>query len=62
MPNYNFSTLNDRDFELLTQDLLQAELQITLEGFKSGKDQGIDLRYARNGENTIVQCKHYFRL
>jgi hypothetical protein len=61
MPNYTFSTLNDRDFELLTQDLLQAEFGVTLEGFKSGKDQGMDLRYTRGDENLIAQCKHYYK-
>jgi len=57
---YNFETLSPKDFELLTRDLLQKELAITLEAFKSGKDSGIDLRYAKDTPNQlIVQCKHY---
>ncbi len=61
MSNYTFSTLNDRDFEHLTQDLLQKELNLTFERFKDGKDQGTDLRYARNNQNVIVQCKDYYK-
>lgn len=57
---YDFQTLSPKDFEELTRDLLQKELNITFESFKNGKDQGIDLRYAKNSDNEIiVQCKHY---
>lgn len=57
---YNFETLSPKDFELLTRDLLQKELSITLETFKSGKDSGIDLKYSKDTTNElIVQCKHY---
>lgn len=57
---YNFETLSPKDFELLTRDLLQKELSITLETFKSGKDSGIDLRYSKDTLNQlIIQCKHY---
>ncbi len=57
---YDFQTLSPKDFEELTRDLLQKELNITFESFKNGKDQGIDLRYARNlKDEIIIQCKHY---
>lgn len=57
---YNFETLSPKDFELLTRDLLQKELSITLETFKSGKDGGVDLRHSKDILNQlIVQCKHY---
>jgi hypothetical protein len=47
MPNYDFTTsLSPIDFELLSKDLLEAELQLSLENFREGKDRGIDLRYA----------------
>jgi hypothetical protein len=60
MPKYDFKTLSPIDFEILTRDLLQEELGIRLENFKSGRDDGIDLRYSSNGKNSvIVQCKHY---
>lgn len=60
MPDYDFKTLSPLDFEILTRDLLQKELGITLESFKPGKDGGIDLRYAGDPDKTlIVQAKHF---
>jgi nucleoside-triphosphatase THEP1 len=59
MPNYDFKSLSDRDFEELTSDLLQKEFGVLFESFKRGRDGGIDLRHstAKSG-NIIVQCKH----
>jgi len=60
MAKYDFKSLSSLDFEELVRDLLQAEWNISLEAFKTGRDKGIDLRYMRAGEGkTIVQCKHY---
>jgi hypothetical protein len=60
VPDYDFRVLSPIDFELLAQALLQKELRLRLEGFKSGADQGVDLRYARNvRHDLVVQCKHY---
>ncbi|MFD2824538.1 restriction endonuclease [Lacinutrix iliipiscaria] len=60
MSNYNFKTLNDKEFEILIRDLLSAEMQIEFQNFKSGKDKGIDLRYSTTIDNKIiVQVKHY---
>jgi adenylate kinase family enzyme len=61
MANYEFSTLNDRDLEELTRDLLTKVLNVNFQSFKPGKDKGIDLRYSTiNDENEIVvQVKHY---
>ncbi len=60
MPDYDFKSLSPIDFEILVRDLLQEELSVRLESFKSGRDQGIDLRYYSNGNHTlIIQCKHY---
>jgi len=40
--------------------LLQAEWNVALEAFKTGRDGGIDLRYAPAGDGTIIiQCKHF---
>lgn len=68
MPEYDFSTLSSYDFELLTRDLLQKELGVRLESFKTGRDKGIDLRYSTPDDSAlsissplIVQCKHYLR-
>jgi hypothetical protein len=61
MSNYDFSFLSSFDFEVLVRDLLQKEHKLTLESFKSGRDQGIDLRYTVDPtKSLIVQCKHYF--
>jgi hypothetical protein len=61
MANYDFSTLNDRDLEELTRDLLSKELSVNFQSFKPGPDKGVDLRYSTvNDENEIiVQVKHY---
>src|SRR5438477_10108950 len=60
MPDYDFKVLSPVDFELLAQALLQKELKLRFEGFKSGADRGVDLRYSRNTRHhIIVQCKHY---
>lgn len=71
MADYDFTTcLSPLDFELLSKDILEAELGIKLENFSEGRDKGIDLRYAparRSSTATsrddkaelIVQCKRY---
>ncbi|ACF47373.1 hypothetical protein Paes_2382 (plasmid) [Prosthecochloris aestuarii DSM 271] len=57
---YDFKTLSAYDFELLVRDLLQKRLCVDLESFKSGRDGGVDLRYAPANDNElVVQCKHY---
>lgn len=60
MSNYDFLVLSPDEFELFCKDILEVELNIKLENFKTGKDSGIDLRYAPSEElNLIVQCKRY---
>lgn len=60
MPSYDFKNLSPLDFEILSRDLLQTHLNITLESFKSGPDQGVDFRYALSKKDSIiVQCKRY---
>lgn len=62
MADYDFSGLAPADLESLSLDLLQRRLKVRLQGFASGRDKGIDLRYATTkGKNWIVQCKHYAR-
>jgi hypothetical protein len=57
---YDLAILNDKEFEILCKDLLECELKISFQNFRSGKDQGIDLRVSRSQENEIiVQAKHY---
>jgi hypothetical protein len=46
MANYDFTELlSPLDFELLSKDLVEAELGVTLENFAEGRDKGIDLRF-----------------
>lgn len=58
---FNLQVLNDKEFEDLCKDLLESELGIKLQNFKTGKDQGIDLRYSTSSSNNdiVVQAKHY---
>lgn len=58
--NYDFKNLSPAEFEELTRDILQRQLDIYLESFTTGKDEGIDLRYSIAQDNSfIVQCKRY---
>ncbi len=59
--DYNFSSINDRDLEDLTRDLLSKDLNTNFQSFKKGRDKGIDLRYSTVGDENeiIIQVKHY---
>ncbi len=60
MIDYDFSTLNDKEFENLSIDLISKDKDKRFERFKAGKDGGIDGRfYHNNGSQEVVQCKHY---
>ena len=60
MAPHTFTSLSAQDFEELVRDLLQKEWDVHIEAFKTGRDDGIDLRYASANDGvTIVQCKHY---
>jgi hypothetical protein len=63
MPDYDFSTINDKEFEELACDLLNAGFNFGLQSFKSGQDKGIDLRWSSpdNKNSLVVQAKHYRR-
>ena len=63
MNTYTFSTINDKDFEILTLDLLNEEYSYGLQSFKAGKDGGVDLRYSttKNKNSIVVQAKHYVK-
>ncbi|QND63668.1 hypothetical protein HB777_06985 [Mesorhizobium loti] len=58
---YDFQQLSPHDLETLVRDLLQAEWGVLLESFKTGRDGGVDLRYARGPHNLVVQVKHYVK-
>ncbi|WP_167481721.1 restriction endonuclease [Leptospira congkakensis] len=60
MNNYDFLILSPIEFENLTRDLIQKKENVFIESFKSGRDNGIDLRYATpNLNNVIIQAKRY---
>ena len=45
MSDYDFSTLNDKEFEVLCADVLSTVHGHRFERFKPGKDAGVDGRY-----------------
>lgn len=61
MADYDFSTLDDKDLEALSRDLLNKKYGLKLQDFRTGRDGGIDLRYAGDGPapKIIAQVKHY---
>ncbi len=61
MAEYDFHQLSPYDLEILARDLLQAHWGVTIESFKTGRDAGIDLRYAAGSAKTIVQVKHLLK-
>lgn len=62
MADYDFASLSPIDFERVVRDLLQKELDLTLETFALGRDKGIDLRHLATESGDLVgQCKHWLR-
>lgn len=62
MSDYDFSSLNDKEFEDLSADLLTCHLGARVERFKSGRDGGVDGRFfSASGDEVIVQCKHWIK-
>jgi len=62
MHNYHFLNLNDKEFEVLVNDLLAKRENATVDRFKPGKDGGIDGRFFEiSGSSVIIQSKHYAR-
>jgi len=60
MTDYDFKTLNDKEFEVLCTDLLSIKEGVRYERFKAGRDGGVDGRFfAPDGKETILQCKHW---
>ncbi len=60
--DYDFSALNDKEFENISIELISRDQEKRFERFKPGKDAGVDGRfYADNGKEEIVQCKHYLK-
>lgn len=57
---YDFSKLNDREFESLGASIIGKIINKRIETFKAGKDGGVDGRFwIGNNKEGIIQCKHY---
>jgi adenylate kinase family enzyme len=62
MNSYDFTRLNDKDFEDLVIDLITAEHpNLHIERFMPGRDSGMDGRFYIGGDNVIIQSKHYVK-
>lgn len=60
MSDYDFSRLNDKEFEVLCIDLIGAMKGVRFERFKPGRDAGVDGRYFTPDKGEwILQCKHW---
>jgi len=57
---YDFSQINDKEFEILVADLLSEHFDVRIERFKPGRDGGVDGRFfSSNDQEIIIQSKHY---
>lgn len=62
MQNYRFDNLNDKEFEVLVNDLVSAREGVTVDRFKPGKDGGVDGRFFSTPDKEIViQSKHWLK-
>jgi adenylate kinase family enzyme len=60
--DYDFSKLNDREFEYLGASIIEKILSNKVEKFRPGKDGGVDGRFwIGNKKEGIIQCKHYIQ-
>jgi adenylate kinase family enzyme len=61
LTDYDFKTLDDKEFEILCADILSEALNVRFVRFKRGKDGGVDARcFVADGE-IVLQCKHWAR-
>ena len=57
MADYDFSSLNAKEFETLDADLLSCHLGCHVERFKAGPDGGVDGRlFSSNCNEVIILC------
>jgi energy-coupling factor transporter ATP-binding protein EcfA2 len=57
---YDFSQINDKEFEILSADILALGYSARIERFRPGKDQGVDGRFfTAEGGEIVIQCKHW---
>lgn len=58
---FNFSNINDIEFEYLCKDIMSRMLGVRLQRFAAGRDGGIDLTNDSYKKTIIVQVKHYIK-
>ncbi|MGC3096621.1 restriction endonuclease [Enterococcus faecalis] len=58
---FDYTILNDHEFEILCRDIMQIELNRTLYVFPRGIDQGIDICDKKVHPDILIQAKHYAR-
>lgn len=58
---YNYSNIEDMEFETLSRDLLKKYTGFEFSIFAKGRDNGIDGRYENENEKIIFQSKHYLK-
>ena len=62
LSGYDFRNLNDKEFEILANDLLSKREGAIIDRFKAGKDGGVDGRFfAIDGKEVIIQSKHWIK-
>lgn len=61
MPDYDFRTLNEREFESFVNQAVGASRGVVVEQFKPGKDGGIDGRFKVQDGWAIIQAKHWYK-
>ena len=62
MTDYDFNNLNDKEFEVLANDLVSKKEEAVVDRYKPGKDGGVDGRFFTiNGEEVIIQSKHWIK-
>lgn len=62
MHNYDFSSLNDKEFEVLSNDLIGNREGVAVDRYKAGKDKGVDGRFFVDGSgDVIIQSKHWLK-
>lgn len=58
---YDFSKINDEEYEELFKDILKSETGADFRTFAKGKDGGIDVISTNTQERIIGQAKHYIK-
>ncbi|MGA1932773.1 restriction endonuclease [Arcobacter sp. YIC-464] len=62
MVDYDFSTLNDKEFENITLELISKDRGKKYQRFKQGRDGGIDgIFFIDENNEEVVQCKHFLK-